>query len=37
VGADADFVVLDKNPLKVAPEKVNEIQVLQVYLAGVKA
>jgi predicted amidohydrolase YtcJ len=37
VGADADFVVLDKNPLKVAPEKVNEIKVLQVYLAGVKA
>jgi predicted amidohydrolase YtcJ len=37
VGVDADFVVLDKNPLKVAPEKVNEIKVLQVYLAGVKA
>jgi len=29
--------VLDKNPLKVAPEKVNKIKVLQVYLAGVKA
>jgi len=37
VGVDADFVVLDKNPVKVAPEKVNEIKVLQVYLAGVKA
>ena len=37
VGADADFVVLDKNPLKVVPEKVNKIKVLQVYLAGVKA
>jgi predicted amidohydrolase YtcJ len=34
VGADADFVLLDKNPLKVAAEKVNEIKVLQVYLAG---
>jgi len=34
VGADADFVVLDKNPLKVAPEKVNEIQVLQVFTRG---
>jgi predicted amidohydrolase YtcJ len=37
VGVDADFVLLDKNPVKVAPEKVNEIKVLQVYLAGVKA
>jgi predicted amidohydrolase YtcJ len=36
VGADADFVVLDKNPLRISPEKVNEIKVLQVYLAGVK-
>jgi predicted amidohydrolase YtcJ len=34
VGVDADFVVLDKNPLKVAPEKVNKIKVLQVYVAG---
>jgi predicted amidohydrolase YtcJ len=25
---------LDKNPLKVAPEKVNKIKVLQVYVAG---
>ena len=37
VGADADFVVLDQNPLKVAPEKVSEIKILQVYVAGVKA
>ena len=37
VGADADFVVLDQNPLSVAPMKVNEIKVLQVYVAGVKA
>jgi hypothetical protein len=37
VGMDADFVVLDQNPLKVAPEKVSEIKVLQVYVAGVKA
>jgi predicted amidohydrolase YtcJ len=35
VGADADFVVLDKNPLKVAPMHVSEITVLQVYLGGV--
>jgi predicted amidohydrolase YtcJ len=34
VGADADFVVLDKNPLEVAPEKVNEIEVLQVFTRG---
>jgi len=27
--------VLDQNPLKVAPVKVSEIKVLQVYLAGV--
>jgi predicted amidohydrolase YtcJ len=35
VGVDADFVVLDKNPLKVAPEKVNKIKVLQGYVAGI--
>ena len=34
VGVDADFVVLEKNPLKVAPEKVNEIKVLQVFTRG---
>jgi len=33
-GVDADFVVLEKNPLKVAPEKVNEIKVLQVFTRG---
>jgi predicted amidohydrolase YtcJ len=35
VGMDADFVVLDQNPLKVAPMHVSEITVLQVYLGGV--
>jgi predicted amidohydrolase YtcJ len=34
VGADADFVMLNQNPLKVEPEKVAEIEVLQVYVAG---
>ena len=34
VGVDADFVVLEKNPLKVAPEKVNQIKVLQVFTRG---
>jgi len=37
VGADADFVVLDQNPLDIAPKKVAEIKVLQVYLRGVLA
>ena len=37
VGADADFVVLDQNPLKVVTEKVAKIEVLQVYVAGIKA
>ena len=37
VGADADFVVLDQKPLDIAPKKVSEIKVLQVYLRGVLA
>ena len=35
VGAAADFVLLDQNPLKAAPMHVSEIMVLQVYLGGV--
>jgi hypothetical protein len=30
-------VVLDQNPLDIAPKKVAEIKVLQVYLRGVLA
>ena len=36
VGADADFVVLDQNPLTVDPKLVSEIKVLQVFVDGVK-
>ena len=36
VGADADFVVLDQNPLTVDPKLVSEIEVLQVFVDGVK-
>ncbi len=35
-GKIADFVVLSKNPLTVAPEKIIDIQVLDLYLAGKK-
>ncbi len=37
VGADADFVLLDQNPLTVEPKSVNKIRVLQVFVGGVKA
>ena len=33
-GKYADFVVLDKNPLRMAEEKIKEIKVLDVYRAG---
>lgn len=34
VGYGADFVLLDQNPLRTAPEKVVDINVLQVYVRG---
>ncbi|GGG46777.1 hydrolase [Bizionia arctica] len=33
-GKLADFVILDKNPLKVSPDKIKEIQVLQTIKEG---
>jgi len=33
-GKFADFVLLDKNPLKVSPDKLKEIKVLQTWLNG---
>jgi predicted amidohydrolase YtcJ len=37
IGADADFVVLNKNPLTEDSKKVCELKVLQVYVNGLKA
>ena len=36
IGADADFVVLNKNPLTEYSKKVSEIKVLQVYVNGLR-
>ncbi len=36
VGKFADFVVLDKNPTKVDPEKITDIKIITTYLAGKK-
>ena len=34
IGADADFVLLNQNPLKISPKRVGEIKVLQVFTLG---
>ncbi|MEY2828057.1 MAG: hypothetical protein RLZZ183_1176, partial [Actinomycetota bacterium] len=34
VGADADFVVLDQNPLKTKPKQIRSVKVDQVYARG---
>lgn len=34
VGKFADFVILDKNPKKIAPDKISEIKVLGTYING---
>ena len=36
VGMVADFVVLDRNPLKTAPEEVAFIAITNVYQKGIK-
>ena len=35
VGSDADFVVIDKNPLKTDPSEVATLEVIETYVAGV--
>jgi predicted amidohydrolase YtcJ len=36
VGADADFIVLDRNPMKTSADQISAISVREVYVAGVK-
>lgn len=35
VGADADFVVMDKNPLRTDPSAVASLKIIETYVAGI--